>query len=74
MWFSHELMDTAYEDDIEAENKALRKVEKELTHLEEDSDEYILAEQKKQGGKSSGSDTAVAEALKQQLTRKGIKY
>ena len=41
--------------------------------LSKQRDEFITAERKKQaGGKQSGFDVAVAEALKEQLARKGV--
>src|SRR5687767_9733840 len=52
---------------------AVRKqVRAEILTLSKQRDEYIAAERKKQG-KTNGFDTAVAQALREQLLRKGIK-
>lgn len=51
-----------------------KKMREDILKLSKQRDEYIAAEEKKQSGKSNGFDGAVAEALKEQLTRKGIKY
>lgn len=53
-----------------AERKKLRE---DILSLSKQRDEFIAAERKKQSGKQNGFDVAVADALKQQLTRKGIK-
>ena len=52
-----------------AERKAIRA---EILDLSKKRDEFIAAERAKQG-KTNGFDTAVAQALKEQLLRKGIK-
>ena len=52
-----------------AERKAIRT---EILALSKQRDAYIAAERKKQG-KANGFDTAVAQALREQLLRKGIK-
>ena len=52
-----------------AERKVIRA---EILTLSKQRDEFIAVERKKQG-KSSGFDTAVAQALREQLLRKGIK-
>ena len=53
-----------------AERKKLRE---DILRLSKLRDEFIAAERKKQSGKPNGFDSAVAGALKEQLTRKGIK-
>lgn len=52
-----------------AERKAIRA---EILALSKQRDAHIAAERKKQG-KTNGFDTAVAQALREQLLRKGIK-
>lgn len=52
-----------------AERKAIRA---EVLALSKQRDEFIAAEKRKQG-KANGFDTAVAQALKEQLLRRGIK-
>jgi uncharacterized protein YegL len=52
-----------------AERKSIRA---EILSLSKQRDEYVAAERKKQG-KANGFDTAVAQALREQLLRKGIK-
>ena len=52
-----------------AERKAIRA---EIVTLSKQRDEFIAAERRKRGA-SNGFDTAVAQALKEQLLRKGIK-
>jgi Mg-chelatase subunit ChlD len=52
-----------------AERKAIRA---EILSLSKQRDDYIAAERKKRGT-SNGFDTAVAQALREQLTKKGIK-
>ena len=51
------------------ERKAIRA---EIVTLSKQRDEYLAAERKKKGA-SNGFDTAVAQALKEQLLKKGIK-
>lgn len=53
-----------------AERKSLRK---DILTLSKLRDEFIAAARKKQSGKPNSFDSAVAVALKEQLTRKGIK-
>jgi Mg-chelatase subunit ChlD len=53
-----------------AERKKLRE---EIVALAKKRDDYITAERKRQTGKQDGFDTAVSLALKEQLSRKGIK-
>ncbi len=50
-----------------------QKMRDEIVSLSRQRDEYILAERKKQSGGQNGFDAAVASALKEQLSRKGIK-
>ncbi|MEP7149178.1 MAG: vWA domain-containing protein [Acidobacteriota bacterium] len=52
-----------------AERKVIRA---EILTLSKQRDDFITAEQKKQG-KTNGFDTAVSQALKEQLMRKGIR-
>jgi Mg-chelatase subunit ChlD len=52
-----------------AERKAIRG---EILALSKQRDEFLAAERKKRGA-SNGFDTAVAQALREQLTKKGIK-
>lgn len=52
-----------------AERKTIRA---EILALSKQRDEYVAAERKKQG-KANGFDTAVAQALREQLLRKGIR-
>ncbi|HYX40542.1 MAG TPA: hypothetical protein VE821_02530, partial [Pyrinomonadaceae bacterium] len=53
-----------------AERKQLRE---QIVTLAKKRDDYIAAERRKQTGHRDGFDTAVATALKEQLSRKGIK-
>ena len=51
-----------------------RNLRAEIVTLAKQRDEFIAAERRKQtGGKQSGFDAAVATALKEQLSRKGIR-
>jgi Mg-chelatase subunit ChlD len=50
-----------------------QKLRDEIVTLSKQRDDYILAERKKQAGGQNGFDAAVASALKEQLSRKGIK-
>jgi Mg-chelatase subunit ChlD len=50
-----------------------QKMRDEIVSLSRQRDEYILTERKKQSGGQNGFDAAVASALKEQLSRKGIK-
>jgi hypothetical protein len=58
--------------EIEKRLAARRELRAQITTLSKQRDEFITAERKKQG-KQSGFDAAVAQALKEQLARKGIK-
>jgi Mg-chelatase subunit ChlD len=53
-----------------AERKQLRE---QIVTLAKKRDDYVAAERHKQTGHQDGFDTAVATALKEQLSRKGIK-
>jgi uncharacterized protein YegL len=50
-----------------------KKIRDEIVSLKKQRDDYIAAERKKQAGGQTGFDAAVASALKEQLSRKGIK-
>jgi hypothetical protein len=50
-----------------------QKLRDEIVTLSKQRDDYILAERRKQSGGQNGFDAAVASALKEQLSRKGIK-
>ena len=50
-----------------------KKIRDEIVSLNKQRDAFITAERKKQSGGRSGFDAAVASALKEQLSRKGIK-
>jgi len=50
-----------------------KKVREEIVALSKKRDEFIAAERKKTSGGKAGFDTAVATALKEQMSRKGIK-
>jgi Mg-chelatase subunit ChlD len=50
-----------------------QKIRDEIVSLNKQRDEYIAVERKKQSGGQTGFDAAVASALKEQLSRKGIK-
>ena len=50
-----------------------QKIRDEIVSLKKQRDEYIAAERKKHSGSQTGFDAAVASALKEQLSRKGIK-
>ena len=64
----------ALKQEIEKRLAARRDLRAQIVTLSKQRDEFITAERKKQtGGKQSGFDVAVAEALKEQLARKGIK-
>jgi hypothetical protein len=58
--------------EIEKRLAARRELRAQIITLSKQRDEFITAERKKQG-KQSGFDAAVAQALKEQLARKGIK-
>ena len=60
--------------EIEKRLATRRELRAQIVTLSKQRDEYIATERKKQtGGKQSGFDAAVAQALKEQLARKGIK-
>jgi Mg-chelatase subunit ChlD len=60
--------------EIEKRLAARHELRAQIVKLSKQRDEYITTERKKQvGGKQSGFDAAVAQALKEQLARKGIK-
>ena len=62
------------QQEIEKRLAARRDLRAQIVTLSKQRDEFIATERKKQaGGKQSGFDAAVAEALKEQLARKGIK-
>jgi Mg-chelatase subunit ChlD len=50
-----------------------QKIRDEIVSLNKQRDAYIAAERKKHSGTQTGFDAAVASALKEQLSRKGIK-
>jgi Mg-chelatase subunit ChlD len=50
-----------------------QKIRDEIVSLNKQRDAFIAVERKKQTGGQTGFDAAVASALKEQLTRKGIK-
>ena len=50
-----------------------KKLRDEIVSLKKQRDDYIAAERKKHSGTQTGFDAAVASALKEQLSRKGIK-
>jgi Mg-chelatase subunit ChlD len=64
----------ARKKEIEKRLAERQKLRDEILKLQKQRDEFIAAERKKQSGPQNGFDSAVAEALKKQLTRKGIKY
>jgi Mg-chelatase subunit ChlD len=63
----------AREKEIERRLAERKKLRDEILKLSKVRDEYIAAARKKQSGTPSGFDSAVAVALKAQLSRKGIK-
>jgi Mg-chelatase subunit ChlD len=50
-----------------------QKIRDEIVSLKKQRDDFIAAERKKHSGAQNGFDAAVASALKEQLSRKGIK-
>lgn len=62
----------ARKQEIEKRLAARRDLRAQIVTLSKQRDEFISAERKKQG-KQNGFDAAVAQALKEQLARKGIK-
>ncbi len=64
----------ARKQEIEKRLNERRELRRQIVALSKQRDQFVAAERKKQnGGKQSGFDAAVAEALKDQLSRKGIK-
>ncbi len=64
----------ARKQEIEKRLAQRRNLRAEIVALAKQRDEFIAAERRKQGGdKQSGFDAAVATALKEQLSRKGIR-
>lgn len=64
----------ARKQEIEKRLAARRELRAQIVTLSKQREEFIATERKKQtGGKQSGFDAAVAQALKEQLARKGIK-
>jgi Mg-chelatase subunit ChlD len=59
--------------EVEKRLSERRKVREEIVTLSKKRDEFIAAERKKSSGGKAGFDTAVAAALKQQMSRKGIR-
>ena len=59
--------------EIERRLAERRKIREEIVSLNKQRDAYIAAERRKQSGSQTGFDAAVASALKEQLSRKGIK-
>ena len=57
---------------IAARIEERKKIRAEILQLSKQRDAYIAAERKKLG-QTNGFDTAVAQALKEQLLKKGIK-
>lgn len=58
--------------EIEKRLAERKKIREEILNLSKQRDEFITAERKK-SGKQNGFDAAVAEALSEQLARRGIK-
>jgi Mg-chelatase subunit ChlD len=50
-----------------------QKIRDEIVSLKKQRDDYVAAERRKHAGTPTGFDAAVASALKEQLSRKGIK-
>ncbi|HEX8722631.1 MAG TPA: vWA domain-containing protein [Pyrinomonadaceae bacterium] len=50
-----------------------QKIRDEIVSLKKQRDDYVAAERRKQSGTQTGFDAAVASALKEQLSRKGIR-
>ena len=64
----------ARKQEVEKRLAERRAVRAQIVSLAKQRDEFIAAERRKQnGGKETGFDAAVATALKEQLSRKGIK-
>jgi Mg-chelatase subunit ChlD len=64
---------TERRQEIEKRLAERQRLRAEIVALARKRDDYIAAERKRQTGKQSGFDIAVATALKEQLARKGIK-
>jgi hypothetical protein len=58
---------------IEKRLNERRELRAQIVSLSKQRGEFIASERKKNGGKQTGFDAAVATALKEQLSRKGIK-
>lgn len=63
----------ARQKEIEKRLAERKKLRGDILKLSKLRDEFIVAARKKQSGKPNSFDSAVAAALKEQLTRKGIK-
>jgi hypothetical protein len=63
----------ARQKEIEKRLAGRKKLREEILKLSKQRDEFIAAARKKQSGKPNSFDSAVAAALKEQLTRKRIK-
>ena len=63
----------ARKKEIEKRLGERKRLREEILKLSKQRDEFITDVRKKQAGKQNGFDSAVAEALKVQLNRKGIK-
>ncbi len=61
------------QQEIEKRLNERRELRAEIVSLSRQRDEFIAAERKKSGKRQTGFDAAVAAALKEQLSRKGIK-
>ena len=69
-----QLSSTARKQEIEKRLAERRGLRAQIVTLSKQREDFIAAERAKQnGGKQSGFDAAVAQALKEQLARKGIK-
>jgi Mg-chelatase subunit ChlD len=63
----------ARKKEIEKRLAERKKLREEILKLSKQRDEFITAARKKESGKQNSFDSAVAAALKMQLSRKGIK-
>jgi Mg-chelatase subunit ChlD len=63
----------ARQKEIEKRLAERKKLREDILRLSKQRDEFIVAARKKQSGKPNSFDSAVAAALKEQLSRKGIK-
>ncbi|HEX7313824.1 MAG TPA: vWA domain-containing protein [Pyrinomonadaceae bacterium] len=61
------------EKEVERRLSERQKIRDEIVTLKKQRDDFIAAERKKHSGAQNGFDAAVASALKEQLSRKGIK-